>query len=206
MKKSDVEIGATYLVKVGSNLVPVRITREHDAGGWEGTSDKTGKTIRIKSPQRLRKRVTAPEEAKAVHAADQQNARLRDERAASEDGMAASERAMADSATQAEKPAKATKDAKAEPQRDTGERAATGGQRLSLIDAAAQVLADAKQPLSTREMVERVTERGLWTPGAGKTPANTLYSAILREIKVKGDDARFTKVERGRFELAKKGA
>jgi len=33
-----------------------------------------------------------------------------------------------------------------------------------------------------------------------------VYSAILREIKVKGDDARFTKVERGRFQLGKKGA
>jgi len=183
MKKSDVQIGATYLVKVASNLVPVRITKEHDPGadgnfrGWDGTSVKTGKTIRIKSPQRLRKRLTDPEQAKAVHTADQQNARLRDERAASEDGMTASERAMADTATQAEKLAKATKDAKAKAERNTGEPAATGGKRLSLIDAAAQVLADAKQPLSTREMVERVTERGLWTPGEGKTPANTLYTA-----------------------------
>ena len=55
MKKTDVQIGATYLVKVAGNLVPVKITREHDNGGWEGASVKTGKTIRIKSPQRLRR-------------------------------------------------------------------------------------------------------------------------------------------------------
>ena len=49
MKKNDVQIGATYLVKVASNLVPVKIDREHDNGGWMGTSAKTGKAIRIKS-------------------------------------------------------------------------------------------------------------------------------------------------------------
>ena len=65
MKKNDVQIGATYLVKVAGNLVPVKITREHHNGGWEGTSVKTGKTIRIKSAQRLRKRLAdaAPDAA-----------------------------------------------------------------------------------------------------------------------------------------------
>jgi hypothetical protein len=67
MKKADVQTGATYLVKVAGNLVPVKITREHDSGGWIGRSVKTGKTIRIKSPQRLRKCLddTAPVAAKA---------------------------------------------------------------------------------------------------------------------------------------------
>ena len=55
MKKTDVQINSTYLVKVAGHLVPVRIDREHDNGGWVGTSRKTGKQIRIKSPQRLRK-------------------------------------------------------------------------------------------------------------------------------------------------------
>ena len=33
------------------------------------------------------------------------------------------------------------------------------------------------------------------------TPAATLYSAIMREMKVKGKDARFKKTERGHFAL-----
>lgn len=68
MKKADVQIGGTYFVKVAGNLVPVKITREHDNGGWEGTSVKTGKTIRIKSAQRLRKCLddAAPVAAKAA--------------------------------------------------------------------------------------------------------------------------------------------
>jgi len=57
MKKANVQTGATYLVKVAGNLVPVKIDREHDSGGWLGVRVKTGKTIRIKSPQRLRKRL-----------------------------------------------------------------------------------------------------------------------------------------------------
>jgi hypothetical protein len=39
----------------------------------------------------------------------------------------------------------------------------------------------------------------LWTSPNGLTPAATLYAAILRELKVKGADARFVKTERGKF-------
>jgi hypothetical protein len=41
--------------------------------------------------------------------------------------------------------------------------------------------------------------KGYWTSPGGKTPAATLYSALLREIKVKGAQARFQKTERGKF-------
>ena len=46
-------------------------------------------------------------------------------------------------------------------------------------------------------------KQGLWSSPNGATPAATLYSAILRELK-KGDAARFQKTERGKF--AAKGA
>ena len=48
-------------------------------------------------------------------------------------------------------------------------------------------------------MVEAAKTRNLWTPGAGKTPEQTLYSAIMREIKAKGEQARFVKDARGHF-------
>jgi hypothetical protein len=47
-----------------------------------------------------------------------------------------------------------------------------------------------------------MAEKGYWTSPAGKTPAATLYAAILREIHTKKDQARFRKSERGKFELA----
>ncbi len=84
--------------------------------------------------------------------------------------------------------------------------AATGNGKLSGLDAAAQILAKAKEPMGCKDMVEQAIGNGLWSPG-GKTPQATLYAAIIREISKKGKDARFEKVDRGRFTLAgKKGA
>lgn len=77
--------------------------------------------------------------------------------------------------------------------------------RVSLLDAAATVLTSAKESMAAKAIVEAVVERGLWTPGAGKTPAATLHAAMIREISKKGDGARFRKVDRGQF-TAGKGA
>jgi hypothetical protein len=61
------------------------------------------------------------------------------------------------------------------------------------------VLAEAKEPMNTRQMIEAMAAKKLWTSPGGKTPHATLYSAILRELNEKGKDARFTKTERGKF-------
>ena len=71
--------------------------------------------------------------------------------------------------------------------------------KLSAIDAAAQVLAASKEPLNAKEMIEAMATKGLWTSPGGKTPHATLYSAIIREIALKGKESRFTKTERGKF-------
>jgi HB1, ASXL, restriction endonuclease HTH domain len=82
------------------------------------------------------------------------------------------------------------------------EKAAPKPKKLSAIDAAAQVLAEAGQPMNCHEMIEAMTKKGLWTTPGGQTPHATLYSAILREIGRKGKEARFTKTERGKFATA----
>ena len=71
--------------------------------------------------------------------------------------------------------------------------------KTSALDAAAQVLAAAGEPMNTRQMIEAMAAKKLWTSPGGKTPHATLYSAILREINEKGKDARFMKTERGQF-------
>ena len=73
------------------------------------------------------------------------------------------------------------------------------GKKLSAIDAAAKVLTDTKQAMNAKELVEAMAAKKLWTSPGGKTPHATLYSAILREINTKGNDARFKKTERGKF-------
>jgi hypothetical protein len=106
-------------------------------------------------------------------------------------------RIRAAGATHAEE---STQEATAPVERDTGERGANGAKRVSGLDAAAMVLAEAGEPLNTKEMVERMLAQGLWTTG-GKTPAATIYAAILREINTQGEKSRFRKTERGHFEL-----
>lgn len=71
--------------------------------------------------------------------------------------------------------------------------------KLSLINAAAAILESSDEALTVRAMIDGAKERGLWSPSAGKTPEQTLYSAILREIKVKGEACRFVKAARGHF-------
>jgi hypothetical protein len=71
--------------------------------------------------------------------------------------------------------------------------------RMSALDAAARVLATTDQPLRCTELVAEMQKRSLWTSPGGKTPESTLHAAITREIKTKGDAARFKKVERGLF-------
>ena len=72
---------------------------------------------------------------------------------------------------------------------------------MSGLDAAAKVLADHGKPMSCKVMVEAMLAQKLWSTG-GKTPDATIYSAIIREIKVKGAGSRFAKVGRGEFAFA----
>ena len=102
-----------------------------------------------------------------------------------------------------------TKDASAGTGRDTGERGAKGGQpvaeggkAMSLMDAAVHLLSQGTgDPMRCKDIVDLAIKRGLWAPRTGKTPASTLYAAILREIVTKGDASRFVKTERGKFAL-----
>jgi hypothetical protein len=71
--------------------------------------------------------------------------------------------------------------------------------KLSALDAAAQVLAAAGKPMSSLDLIEAMADQGLWTSPGGKTPSNTLYAAILREITVKKGESRFAKSGRGQF-------
>ena len=78
---------------------------------------------------------------------------------------------------------------------------AEGTKKTSAIDAAARVLAEAGKPMGCKELIGAMAASGYWSSPGGKTPAATLYSAILREIDTKGDAARFVKTGRGTFAL-----
>jgi len=102
------------------------------------------------------------------------------------------------------KAVEAGKPRKAEPQQARPDQATTAvpkpakAKKASGLDAAAQVLKDAKQPMRCKDIVQTMLDKGLWTTG-GKTPHATIYAAILREIQTKGGEARFKKTDRGLF-------
>lgn len=187
MKKDQVKIGGTYLAKVSDKVVPVRIDAVRPTsggGGWDATNLSTNKQVRIKSAQRLRGPAperTSREQVRATTVPEQENARPRDpQQAASTVGITASEQpTIAQPATL--KPARESK-----PYKTSG------------LDAAYQVLVQAGAPMRCGDLVARMLAQGLWKTG-GKTPAATIYSAMVREIDTKPGASRFKKIERGLF-------
>jgi len=187
MKKDEIKIGQCYTAKVSDRIVTVRIDSTNSHGGWNATNTATGKRIRVKSAQRLRRAVT---ERRARHGAPVGAEPADDPQVAIEDRAEARAEAAANAAAEA-KPTK-----KGRPRKPAAE---PKPKRVSAIDAAAQVLADAGKPMRAKELIEAMAARGLWTSPNGKTPEATLYAAMLREITTKGDVARFRKAERGLF-------
>jgi len=182
MKKAQVKVGGTYAAKVSGKVVPVRIDAENPRGGWDATNTATGKKVRIKSAQRLR---AAVHKSKPMALAIPSQAGQGDAKAAQ--GAPDATRATVGRQGASQKAAKAATKAKAPREK-----------KPSLLDLAAEVLAKAKKPMGCKAIVEKVLASGRWQT-KGKTPAATLYSAILREIQKKGKKARFRKVERGTF-------
>ena len=154
MSKSGIRAGDRAFVKVGRNLVEVRVDGKAE-GGWAVTS-RTGRAMTAKTL------LTAQGETLAQH------------------------EAVATTATKAAKPAKAST-----------------RKGLSLLNAAAAVLERASEPMAVKAIIEEAKSSGLWTPTGGKTPEQTLYSAITREIKEKGGGSRFRKDGRGLFASAR---
>ena len=80
-----------------------------------------------------------------------------------------------------------------------GKAKANKPKKLSALDAAAQVLTARGEPMTAPDLIAAMAEQNLWSSPNGKTPAATLYAAILREITAKGKESRFSRPERGKF-------
>ena len=314
MKKDQVLIGRTYLAKVSGHLARVRIEAESRFGGWDATNTLTRRRVRIKSAQRLRRRVDTEKAGRPIAALGNKPAveddrppqdiderlaaappsivpyeqrRARAEAAQSEttvDGgpaydpsrcatprckgtpamtylgrplcqacwdrqcseqqpselsenpgdacrptekqetpeqekvmpkkksnkkqtksrpVTAKAKVVKKAVTQKAKAvvAAATKTPKAK--KPAGEQKP---KRVSALDAAAQVLAKVGKPMRAQELITAMAAQGLWTSPAGKTPHATLYAAMTREERDKGEASRFRKVDRGQFAFHKAGS
>jgi hypothetical protein len=75
--------------------------------------------------------------------------------------------------------------------------------KLSMLDAAAEILKGTSHPMSTKELITAMEEANLWTSPSGKTPWNTLSAAIGREASDK-ENPRFKRADKGKFELSER--
>ena len=93
-------------------------------------------------------------------------------------------------------------------QKAKGQKAAKSDKpkKASMIEAAKKVLAEKGEPMTCKDMIDAMVAKGYWKAGKGLTPANTLYSAILRLIQRDGKQAPFKKEDRGLFALTPSSA
>ena len=97
---------------------------------------------------------------------------------------------------------KSTKKAKAAPTkrpRATKAKPEAKEKNLSALAAAAKVLGETGELMTTKELIDAMAAKGYWTSPGGKTPERTLYSALTRDIDARGKESRFKRGERGQF-------
>jgi hypothetical protein len=169
MKKDQVKLGGTYLAKVSGKVVPVRLDAESPHGGWQAFNLETHKTVRIKSAQRLR----GPAKNNAL-------------------------RRMAEVAAEAQQAQTAAESNKAPKEKKAKQPQEPKTKKVSGLDAAFNVLVAKGEPMTCKAIVDEMLTKGLWSTN-GKTPAATIYSAMLREIDGKPAESRFAKTGRGLF-------
>src|SRR5215472_16211329 len=98
--------------------------------------------------------------------------------------------------TASARPAAASDRAQAAPPTPAGSPA-----KLSALDAAARILSESRQAMTCPELIAAMAAQGYWASPAGRTPSATLHAALTREIKLRKDQSRFRKTERGKFAL-----
>jgi len=201
MKKQDVTIGGRYHATVSDKRVEVRIDAENSHGGWDATNLATGKKIRIKTAQRLRgevgkaKRRAAEPVPEVAEVAAPECPRGGQHEWTEDEGERSCRKCGEPAPAPGERKGKRITRAKASaPPRD---------KKLSALDAAAKLLAETGETMGAKEIIAALEAKGYWKSPGGKTPHATLYSAIIRELDAKGEQARFVKTERGRFAARK---
>lgn len=185
---SNITVGTIVMVKVGRNEIEVVVT-EITANGWKVKKVGSDREFIVTRIERVIAEPGAPEAASATEPETE-----------AVDAEIPSEEAPA---TEPEAESAAPE---AEEEVDTPNPAPESGgspeKKLSLLNAALQVLKRSRTPLNTKEILAQVIEEGLWSPNGAKTPEQSLYSAFFREIKEKETPrVRKSAARRGAFEF-----
>jgi hypothetical protein len=75
---------------------------------------------------------------------------------------------------------------------------------VGFVGIAQIILNDAQRPMSCPEIIAAARTKGLLA-GIGKTPRNTLYACLIRDMAKKGDRSDFRRETGGRFRIVNAG-
>ena len=225
MSNSEVKVGSLIRVKVGRNLILARVLEVLDTG-FRVCSLAKNKEFNV--PQSRVELNTEDAEQPAVEQtpepANAEPQAEAEQEPAEPEADAQTEQESAEEQAESEQEAEASESATVEvvPEDETAEFTPSGEdqedeyainpahesdkpvKRMSLLDAAVIVLKTAgpEHPMNCKEILEAIVDRQLWTPTPGKTPEQTLYGSIFREINTK-EHPRIAKSNvKGKFVIA----
>ena len=225
MSNSEVKVGSLIRVKVGRNLILARVLEVLDTG-FRVCSLAKNKEFNV--PQSRVELDAGDAEQPAVEqtpapASEEPQAETEQEPAEPE-STAQTEQESAEEQAESEQEAEASESATVEvvPEDETAEFTPSGEdqedeyainpahesdkpvKRMSLLSAAVEVLKDAgpEHPMNCKEILEAILERHLWTPTECKTPKQTLYGSIFREINAKEHPRIVKSNVKGKFVIA----
>jgi len=190
MNENEIHAGKDYIIKVGHNEVKVKVLN-HTGHSWI-VKTAGGKIMPIQMADRFVRQLNAepesvaPPEDTAVPPV-----------APTDAVTAATEATTPETMATVPPPAVPAELASISPSAPS----ATAEKKLSMLAAAAKVLETATAPMTVKEIIAAMEEAGLWKPGKGLTPANSLVAAIGVETRRK-PNPRFRKTAPGKFEYA----
>lgn len=185
---SNITVGTIVMVKVGRNEIKVVVT-EITANGWKVKKVGSDREFIVTRIERVIAEPGAPEATPTTEPeAEAVDAEIPSEAAPATEPEAESAAPEAEEEVDTPNPAP--------------EFGGSPEKKLSLLNAALQVLKRSRTPLNTKALLAQVIEEGLWSPNGAKTPEQSLYSAFFREIKEKETPrVRKSAARRGAFEF-----
>ena len=224
---SEVKVGSLIRVKIGKNLILARVLEVLDTG-FRVCSLAKNKEFNVpqsrveldagEAEQSAAEQTPAPASEEPQTEAEQEpaepEAAAQTEQESAEEQSESGEEAEADPGTPAtvdvipeDEAAEFTpsgEDQEDEYAINPAHESDKPEKRMSLLDAAVEVLkaAGPEHPMNCKEILEAIIERQLWIPTPGKTPEQTLYGSIFREINTK-EHPRIKKSDvKGKFVIA----
>ena len=228
MSISEIQVGSLIRVKIGRNLIYAKVLEVLN-DGFRVCSLAKNKEFHV-TPRRIafdEGEAEQPGVTEPMHVPANAEVQTEAEQDAVEQEAAepeATEQESAEEQAESEQEAEASESATVEvvPEDETAEFTPSGEdeedeyainpahesdkpvKRMSLLSAAVEVLkaAGPEHPMNCKEILEAILERQLWTPTDCKTPEQTLYGSIFREINTKEHPRIVKSNVKGKFVIA----